>query len=1120
MKKKNLSLLPTMLFTFIFSLQALSQCGMISLIGEFNGWAGDHNMTRDPENPDLFSSILILTEQDDMSNPPDGIIELKFRENADWAVNWGSTDFPGGIGYLNGPNIPAPVSSYLVTFNCATGEYYFQATCGEISIIGEFSGWAGDHFMDRSSTNPDQWSTILTLTPDDDTNGDGIIELKFRENADWATNWGAQEFPGGIGILNGPNIPVPLDYIGATTDFKVTFNCLTGEYYFQSTSGEISIIGEFGGFWVDDYFMERDDDNPDQWSYLLTLTPADDPNGDGIVEIKFRENAGWQINWGSTGFPGGIGYQNGPNIPVPLDNSGITTDYFVTFNATSGAYYFEAANGPISIIGEFSGWVGGIPMNRDPVNPNLWKVDISLPANFDFSPPPDGIIESKFRENMDWSINWGDDAFPAGTGITNGPNIPVVPGKYSVIFNGSTFDYNFVENPDICGGIGMVGDFNGWGVGTGNVPTDVFLIRDPEYPCLFSIEYNFLSSTGLLFRVDALPINNDNVWGGTFPCETGVHDVSQIIYVPGGSYNITFNALSGDFCFEVLDMLVEAPNVFDMTIDGFLDETEWEINQSVSRFLDGVVWGDLNQAIFGVAYNQDFLYFGIQVTDQATYLEDQCEIFIDGDNSNGNYDSYDLHLRISYDGLFVIQGPNGLGADYGFNYTGLGYTVEVSIPWAPLGITPVEGEVIGFDVFVGDCDTGSGIDYTLAWNGDLQNYDNTSHFGTLVFGSLSIANISLYNETIGDVILRNLTDMPTTFVGTYNMDNNYDVVFRKDQENEMVWGSNTFPLGIAVLGGDPIPATAGRYRITFDCSTGLYTFVEEPASEGVAYAQYTLTTPVIDGDLSEYSLDYNSEILVYGTGPIDNIVSWGTLWDANNLYIGARVIDTPVEGYGNPWDNDGVEMYIDGNHDSDGAYDSDFDTQLILDALNQSTLWIKADGVPVTNYQSIWNYESMGYTIELRLGWDNFNFNPGKGRSIGWSLANNDSDNGIGRDYQSVWYGTEFNWSNTTDFGDLEMADGPYTVINEIEKDEFDVVLFPNPAEKIVHITSASNDFNGDLTIKLSDITGRLIISQKARIVSAEDVLQLNTSKLLPGIYLVSIISDDGKKAIEKLVIQ
>jgi hypothetical protein len=106
-------------------------CGTIGLIGEFTGWGYDVIMTRNENNPDLWSMYLYLDAASDLNNPSDGIIDMKFRENYDWAVNWGSTQFPTGTGYQDGPNIPVPLNplftttTYYVTFNCATGDYSF-----------------------------------------------------------------------------------------------------------------------------------------------------------------------------------------------------------------------------------------------------------------------------------------------------------------------------------------------------------------------------------------------------------------------------------------------------------------------------------------------------------------------------------------------------------------------------------------------------------------------------------------------------------------------------------------------------------------------------------------------------------------------------------------------------------------------------------------------------------------------------------------------------------------------------------------------------------------------------------------------------------------------------------
>jgi hypothetical protein len=414
------------------------------------------------------------------------------------------------------------------------------------------------------------------------------------------------------------------------------------------------------------------------------------------------------------------------------------------------------------------------------------------------------------------------------------------------------------------------------------------------------------------------------------------------------------------------------------------------------------------------------------------------------------------------------------------------------------------------------------VQYILAWNGNLGNYESTSSYGDGSLDVLACGCISVYNDAIGDVKLRNPTDMPTTYVGSYNMDESRLVVFRKDGQDAVTWGSQEFPTGTAEVGGDQIPATSGRYRVEFDCITGEFSFTEEAVGDQVAYANYTNTAPTIDGDLDEYSLDYDMAAgNVTGSEPVNNTVAWGALWDADNLYIAAQVTDAVVEGAGNPWDNDAIEMYIDGNHDRDGTYDSDFDTQLILDFANQSELWIKADGVPITVEESIWVATDDGYNIELSLGWINFDFAPGRGRAIGWSIGNNDSDNGLGRDYQTVWYGTASNWSNTGDLGDLELAGGPYYFgVDEIEDLGAFVVVYPNPANSIVYLRLTENVFEGNVTIYISDLSGRLISEQSAHFHGANDQFQLDVNQFTPGIYFINIIGENNQRTVKKLIVQ
>ncbi len=55
------------------------------------GWDSDTDLTSNASNPFLWSKIVTLT---------DGV--SKFRANDAWDVNWGASDFPGGISAVRG----------------------------------------------------------------------------------------------------------------------------------------------------------------------------------------------------------------------------------------------------------------------------------------------------------------------------------------------------------------------------------------------------------------------------------------------------------------------------------------------------------------------------------------------------------------------------------------------------------------------------------------------------------------------------------------------------------------------------------------------------------------------------------------------------------------------------------------------------------------------------------------------------------------------------------------------------------------------------------------------------------------------------------------------------------
>lgn len=93
----------------------------------------------------------------------------------------------------------------------------------------------------------------------------------------------------------------------------------------------------------------------------------------------------------------------------------------------------------VGIIGSATanGWERSTPMNRVGNTPQ-WELVIELEAD-----------SVKFRANNSWEINWGATAFPSGTGLQDGPNIPISEaGTYRVRFNHLTGVYSFEETQE------------------------------------------------------------------------------------------------------------------------------------------------------------------------------------------------------------------------------------------------------------------------------------------------------------------------------------------------------------------------------------------------------------------------------------------------------------------------------------------------------------------------------------------------------------------------------------------------------------------------------------------------------------------------------------------------
>ena len=152
---------------------------------------------------------------------------------------------------------------------------------------------------------------------------DGFKLIKTPGN--WDDQWG-QGTSGYVKNDGGSgNITVP-----AAGYYTVTLDYLSDQLTIEPiditpATYAIGIAGSFNGWSFQ--AMQKCPGSEHLWMYELTA--------DGDQEGKFLID-GWSVNWGATGFPSGIGTQNGPNIPIANGN------YIVIFNDITGGYNFIA----------------------------------------------------------------------------------------------------------------------------------------------------------------------------------------------------------------------------------------------------------------------------------------------------------------------------------------------------------------------------------------------------------------------------------------------------------------------------------------------------------------------------------------------------------------------------------------------------------------------------------------------------------------------------------------------------------------------------------------------------------------------------------------------------------
>jgi hypothetical protein len=367
------------------------------------------------------------------------------------------------------------------------------------------------------------------------------------------------------------------------------------------------------------------------------------------------------------------------------------------------------------------------------------------------------------------------------------------------------FTFAFSSNAQ---GISMIGDFNNWGGDLDMATSDgvTYTLTAYTFP-----------SGGAKFRQDHAWTNN---WGSnTFPSGTGTSGGANIP-VTAGVYDVVFNKTTHAYTFTAAALGYANISVFgtaNSSVDADMSTTDG-IHYSLDNY--AVTLGDL---VFRQDHAGTNTWGAVDFPNGTATSGGTAVSIIPG--------TYDIRFNLttgvynfSFATISIIgDAKAGWGTDTDMSTTdGVNYTLNMSTfttgtckfrqghAWAfnwgasafPNGTASLNGSNVNV----------VGGDYVVSFNKVTGVYSFTSGYPV----------VSLYDGA-ADIDL-------TTFDGVNYFLNGYTMVagsyqFRQAHANTFVWGASAFPSGTAATYlSTSIPVTGKRFNITFNKTTGVYSF--------------------------------------------------------------------------------------------------------------------------------------------------------------------------------------------------------------------------------------------------------------------------------------------------------
>jgi uncharacterized protein YjdB len=338
----------------------------------------------------------------------------------------------------------------------------------------------------------------------------------------------------------------------------------------------------------------------------------------------------------------------------------------------------------------------------------------------------------------------------------------------------------------------------------------------------------------------------------------------------------------------------------------------------------------------------------------------------------------------------------------------------------------------------------------------------------------------------------------------------------------VTWSSGNTAAATVNTSGLVTGVAAGTATITVTTQDGGYTAtcavtVTVPACTGT-YIPYTTTAPIIDQSID--AIWTNAPIgtithVTAGTMPSDFAgTHWRTMYDNTKLYILVEVKDAyKYNDSGTAWwDDDVVEIYIDGNNSKGTTYDGVNDFQLAF-RYNDATVELGGNSVTrTTGIQFAQQAVTGGYNMEISIPWTTIGVTPIAGNLMGFDIAVGDDDNGGVRDAQVTAFDNTGNaYQNPSTFGTVTLCG---TALKSDLNYATSVVKLTNPVD---YINLSPNPASTKITVELSSFMEKetiMIYSTNGRFVKKINVLgliqQVDIDDLPNGMYIVRLSDHPG----------